>query len=133
MPLQASMSLMIRSQLDDPSNLGNLVRSELRRINKDAIITNIRTMDDIVSRVLAPRWLNTSLLSVFAAVALLLAAIGVFGVVSHFVAQRTHEIGIRMALGAKRQPFLNLAVGKWDSSPLSASQLVLPERSRSAN
>jgi predicted permease len=110
MPVQASMSLMIRSQLDDPSTLSNLVRTEVRRIDKNAIITNIRTMDDIVSRVLAPRWLNASLLSVFAFVALLLAAIGVFGVVSYFVAQRTHEIGIRMALGAGHRTVLTLIV-----------------------
>jgi len=110
MPLQSSMSLMIRSKLADPSKLSNLVRTEVRRINKDAIITNIRTMDDIVARVLAPRWLNASLLSVFAAVALLLAAIGVFGVVSYFVAQRTHEIGIRIALGAEHRTVLTLIV-----------------------
>src|SRR5262249_1495517 len=95
MPLQASMCLMGRSQLDNPSKLGSLIRSELRRIDTNAIITNVQTMDDIVSRVLGPRWLNMSLLTLFAVVALVLATIGVFAVVSYSVAQRTHEIGIR--------------------------------------
>jgi putative ABC transport system permease protein len=108
MPLQGSMSLMVRSQLDAPSKLGSLIRSELRRINKNAIITDMRTMDDIVSRVLGPRWLNMSLLTFFAVVALVLATIGVFGVVSYSVAQRTHEIGIRMALGAGRRSVLKV-------------------------
>jgi putative ABC transport system permease protein len=147
MPPQASMSLMIRSQLDDPSKLANVVRAEVRRLDKNAIITNIRTMDDIVSRVLAPRWMNTSLLSVFAVVALLLAAIGIFGVVSYSVAQRKHEIGIRMALGAERGSVLKmilrqvgsvacigivigiaatLAIGKWISSLLFGIQPTDP-------
>jgi putative ABC transport system permease protein len=110
MPLQASMALIIRSHVDDPSKLGNVVRAEVRRINKNAIITNMRTMEDIVSRVLAPRWLNTSLLSIFAGVALGLAAIGVFAVVSYAVTERTREIGIRMALGAQRRTVLKLIV-----------------------
>lgn len=110
MPLQTSMSLLVRSPFDDSSRLGSLVRAEVRRINRDAIITNVRTMDDIVSRVLGPRWLNMSLLTLFAVVALVLAAIGVFGVVSYSVAQRTHEIGIRMALGAERRSVLKLII-----------------------
>jgi len=146
-PLQASMSLMVRSQLDDPSKLAGFVRAEVRRINRNAIISNMRTMDDLVSRVLAPRWLNMSLLTFFAVVALLLAAIGVFGVVSCSVAQRTHEIGIRMALGAERRSVLKLifrqagfvaaigiaigiagtfAIGKWISSLLFGVQPTDP-------
>src|SRR5207244_13401947 len=71
-----AMSLVIRTE-SDPLKLASLVRAEVRSIDKNAVMTNMQTMEQVLSKVLAPRWLNMSLLSVFAAVGLLLAAVGI--------------------------------------------------------
>src|SRR5207245_4832319 len=95
---------------NDPRPLINSVTREVRSMDQELPVFSIRTMDDyIAGSVAAPRF-NTTLLSIFAGVALALTVIGLYGVMSYSVAQRTNEIGIRMALGAQTRDVLRLIV-----------------------
>jgi putative ABC transport system permease protein len=116
------MHLVVRAG-GDPAQLTSAVRHAVESIDPNQPVTDVKTMADYLAAVLAQRRLNMTLLAFFAIVAALLAAIGIYGVMGYAVTQRSHEIGIRMALGAEPGDVLRMIVG--DGMKLTAMGLSL--------
>jgi putative ABC transport system permease protein len=105
----AANALVVRTTID-PMSLGASVRNVIWSVDKDQTVADIDTMDNIVAEALARQRFSMLLLGLFAVLALLLASVGIYGVMSYSVAQRTREIGIRIALGARRADVLQMTV-----------------------
>ena len=108
---QGGMTVLIKGA-SDPNALISSVRGALREIDPDQPIYSIRTMDEIRAESVAGERLNLTLLSLFAGIALVLAIVGIYGVMSYSVTQRTHEIGIRMAIGARPRDVFKMILGQ---------------------
>jgi len=107
--LANGISVVVRT-FTDPVSIGEAVRREVRGVDSNVPASGVRTMDQLVSAAVAPRRFNLALIEMFAAAALLLAAIGLYGVISYSLTLRRHEIGVRMALGARRRDVISMVL-----------------------
>lgn len=123
MPLVAKSVAVVLRTHGDPTSIMGPVRETVREIDPRDVIYSVQTMDDVVATSYAARRLTMILLTGFAVLALILACVGIYGVVSYLVGQRTQEIGIRMALGAQRGDILVLVLGEGTKMALIGAAL----------
>jgi putative ABC transport system permease protein len=107
-----SMSIVARTSVSNPAAITSAVRNELAAVDRNIPLVRVRIFDEYLARALARPRFNAMLLSIFAGTALVLTAIGIYGVMAYSVSQRTNEIGIRIALGAGKTSIFRLIVGQ---------------------
>ena len=106
-----SLNLVLRTPLP-PGLLDAQIRSAVQAVDPGLPVFNIRSINDVMENSLAPRRFSAELVSVFAAIAILLSSLGIYGLLAYLVGQRSHEIGVRVALGAQRGSILKLILGQ---------------------
>jgi putative ABC transport system permease protein len=106
------LTLVTRTTAADPTSIAASVRGAIREVNAEQPVYNVRPMTQLLAESVARRRFNMMLLGTFAGLALTLAALGIYGVMAYSVTRRTHELGIRLALGAQRSDILKLVVGQ---------------------
>jgi len=112
MPLAAGGAAVVLRVAGDPSAIMKLVRAAVEQLDPREVVYGEQTMGEIVAGSLAPRKFSMILLAIFAAIAVVLCCVGIYGVISYVVGQRTHEIGVRMAIGARPQDVIRLVLGE---------------------